>query len=76
MFLGTPRPHKGLEDLIEAIKLLKDNDVLLVVVGVQENRYSQHLVKLGKKTIGERFREFGLQPFEKVPEFLAAADVV
>jgi len=76
MFLGTPRPHKGLEDVIEAIRLLEDKDVLLVVVGIQENRYCQHLVKLGKKTIGERFRKLGLQPFEKVPEFLAAADVV
>jgi len=37
--------------------------------------YSENLVKMGKEILGNRFRVFGLQPFKKVPEFLAMADV-
>lgn len=77
MFFGTPWAHKGIEELIESISLIKDQNILLVVVGLDSGRsYCQHLVKVGKKTIGNRFRVFGFQPFEKVPEFLAIADIV
>ena len=76
MFFGTPRPYKGVEDLIKAASLIRDPNILLIVVGVGKDEYSQKLVKMGKELLGNRFLAFGLQPFEKVPEFLAISDVV
>jgi len=75
MFSGTPRAHKGIEDLIEAINLLQTQDVLLTLVGADEGSYSQNLITMADKKLGERLKAFGLQPFEKVPEFLAMSDV-
>lgn len=76
MFLGTPRPHKGIEDLIQAVSLLGSRDVLLILVGRDEGSYTMNLMRLAVGTLGDRFRSFGLQPFEKVPEFLAMSDVI
>ncbi len=73
MFFGTPLPYKGLEDLIEAVKLLKEG--ILVIVGLDESPYCRSIISAAEP-LGERFKGMGLQPFEKVPEFLAAADVV
>jgi len=77
MFFGTPRPHKGIEDLAKAVSLIKHQDVILVVVGIDnKDSYCKNLVSSAKKMLGDRFKGFGLQPFEKVPEFLSVADVV
>ena len=78
LFFGTLRPHKGIEDLIEAVDLIKDKDIVLVVVGVDyKDPYNVNLVETAEKKLGkEQFLDFGVQPFEKVPEFLALADVV
>jgi len=77
MFFGTPRPHKGIEDIIKAVSLIKDQDVVLVVVGIDDReQYSKNLAKTTKKALDKRFKGFGLQPFETVPEFLTMADVV
>jgi len=73
MFFGTPLPYKGIEDLIQAINLLPDRDILLILVGIGTN---SKYVKLASEKLGERFKMFGLQPFQKVPEFLAMSDVV
>ena len=77
MFFGTPRPHKGIEDLIEAVSVIEEQDVVLVIVGIDDrDQYSKNLAKTTEKALGRRFKGFGLQPFETVPEFLAMADVV
>lgn len=77
MFFGSPRPHKGIEDIIKAVSVLEDRDVVLVVVGINDkDQYSRNLAKTSEKSLGRRFKGFGLQPFETVPEFLAMADVV
>ena len=76
MFLGTPRPHKGLIQLINSVNLLRDSRITLVIVGVDDNPYSKELTKYGKNTLGDHLVFFGQQPFEKVPEFLSMADVV
>ena len=76
MFFGTPRPHKGIEDLIKAISLIEAKDVLLVIVGMDKDQYCQNLMGLGKETLAEKIKVFSLQPFEKVPEFMAMTDVV
>ena len=77
MFFGSPRPHKGIEDIIKAVSLIKNQDVVLVVVGIDDrDQYSKNLAKTIEQALGRRFKGFGLQPFETVPAFLAMADVV
>lgn len=76
MFFGTARPNKGIDDLVKSISLIKDQDVLLVVVGADNDQQCQDLIKVGKEILASRLKTFGLQRFEKIPEFLAMADVV
>jgi glycosyltransferase involved in cell wall biosynthesis len=71
MFLGTPLAHKGLGELLEALKSMNP-DVILVVVGAQEDNYTRRLKASGK----DRIRMIGMQPFDKAPEFLSMADLV
>lgn len=77
MFFGTPRAHKGIEDLIKAIDSIKNSNIILVIVGIDErDQYCRNLAKASKEVLGKRFKGFGLQPFDKVPEFLAMVDIV
>jgi len=73
IFLGTIRKHKGIDDLLDAIDLLKDKDIILMLVGVDFNEpYIKELIERGKSYI----KFIGQQSFEKIPEFLSAADLV
>jgi glycosyltransferase involved in cell wall biosynthesis len=73
MFLGTPRPHKGLEDIVRAMKQLNRPNLLLIVVGAQQDgSYEDRLQRMG----GEQVRLVGMQPFWKIPLFLSMADMV
>jgi glycosyltransferase involved in cell wall biosynthesis len=70
MFLGTPRGYKGVDDLVDAVKQL-DEDVVLVFVGVEpasgwHSRWGD----------SPRVRTVGEIPFDDVPRVLVAADVV
>jgi len=77
MFFGTPRPHKGLEILVEAMDLVKRDDIKLIIVGVDDGyRYSRNVIKKAKDKLTVKLEIFGLQPFKKVPEFLSMADIV
>lgn len=78
MFLGTPHRYKGIEDLIEAISLTKNQGIILAIIGINyKSPYCLNIVKTAKERLGEDgFIDFGLQPFDRVPEFLAMADVV
>jgi glycosyltransferase involved in cell wall biosynthesis len=69
MFLGRPLPHKGLDEILEAVEMSRHPDVRLVVVGgetpyVEEIRHRSRVVYLG------------WQPFDMAPAFLSVADVV
>jgi len=77
MFFGTPRPHKGVEDLVKAVNLIKNKDVVLIIVGVDNrDQYCKNLVKTARKILVGKLKIFGLQSFKKVPEFLSIADVI
>mgnify|MGYP001034947355 CR=1 FL=1 len=78
MFFGTPLRYKGIEDLIESISLIKDQGITLAIIGINyKSPYCLNIVKTAKERLGEDgFIDFGLQPFDRVPEFLAMADVV
>ena len=77
MFFGTPRVHKGVEILINAMNMIKNKNIVLFIVGIGDNdNYGKKLTKTAKDMLGDKYKGFGIQPFEIIPEFLAIADVV
>lgn len=73
MFLGTIRKHKGIDDLINSIDLLKRKDIILMLVGADFNdHYVKSLISMNK----DYLKVYGFQPFEKIPEFLSIADLI
>jgi len=73
MFLGTPRPHKGIHDLLTALKLIDDPDLRLAVIGVEnEEEFTQGIDDL----LRSRVVVFPKIPFDKLPEYLSAADIL
>lgn len=77
MFFGTPRAHKGISNLTDAINLIRNQEIILYIIGITDgDKYCEKLVEYAKKLLGNRFKGFEIQLFEKIPEFLAMADVV
>lgn len=73
LFLGTPRPHKGVFEVLQAIKACNNKDYKLCVIGTPPDRsYENKLRKAG----GDSLVMVPNQPFENLPENLAAADLV
>lgn len=73
MFLGTPRRHKGLEDVIQAMERIRRKDLLFLIVGGNINgAYEKHLMEMGK----ERVKISGMIPFDEIPLYLSAADII
>jgi glycosyltransferase involved in cell wall biosynthesis len=72
MFSGTPRPHKGVDDLARAVAAIDRDDVRAVVVGAHESEYVDTVRRLGGDSIIVR----GMQPFDELPKWIAAADVI
>ncbi len=70
MFLGTPRGHKGVDDLVEAVGTLGP-DVVLALVGVDPARSGAP-----RWSGPSHVRVTGEIPFDDVPCYLIAADVV
>jgi glycosyltransferase involved in cell wall biosynthesis len=69
LFLGTPRPHKGLFELEAAVRALKRDDVTLLVVGASDD-------DIRRFPTGRHIKMLGPQPFMAVPRFMEAADSV
>jgi len=72
MFIGTPRDHKGLDDLATAVASLGRADVALAVVGAAAPSAA------GRRILG-RCPSATLVPwvpFDQLPALLSAADVV
>jgi len=73
MFLGTARPHKGLDDIVNALNLLDREDIRLMVIGAGADPiYDQSLKDSG----GEKVILRDGIPFNAIPEYLNAADLV
>jgi glycosyltransferase involved in cell wall biosynthesis len=70
MFLGTPRGHKGVDDLVEAVGSL-GKGVVLALVGVDPARSGAP-----RWAAASHVRVTGEIPFDDVPRYLVAADVV
>lgn len=77
-FLGTPRPHKGLDVLIDALKQLRNENIYIMIIGYEKGDYSEdleHLLSssalLQKNTILLPF-----QPFKNLTNLLSITDLV
>lgn len=71
LFSGTAYSHKGLEELIQAITLLKRDDIQLLIVG-KRTEYLERLMENGSPYI----RYLGLLPHANMPELLSLSDLV
>ncbi len=71
-FTGTPRRHKGVHIIAEAVARLDRDDVRLVVVGADESDYTEEL----RRIAGDDLILIGPQPFDEVPKWVAVADLV
>lgn len=74
MFPGTPRPHKGLEDILAALDILGNPAVKLVLVGGRSSgeAYIDELLQRGRQWI-VRLPTFSV---EEMPRVVAAAHAV
>ncbi|MBS4010822.1 MAG: glycosyltransferase [Roseovarius sp.] len=73
LFLGTPRRHKGLVELAHAVVALNRPDVELCIVGsVADPDMERELSAIP----GLKLRRIGAQPFSRVLDLNAVADVV
>ncbi len=75
LFLGTPRPHKGLKELIEAFKLVPYDNVILQIVGFDKK--SPYCREIKASVRDDKRIHFQEQiHFDKIPEYMAGADIV
>jgi len=74
LFLGTPRPHKGLEELMDAVMQLRRDFALcpLLVGGEPSDPFVQSLVKRTQGSLQVR----PMCLFSEMPQILAASDLV
>ncbi len=73
MFMGTPRAHKGIVDLIHAVESLDYSDIRLVFIGAESS-----FDPLRNKSLSIHKKVMALPkiPFEKLPKHLSAADIL
>jgi len=72
MFLGTPRAYKGVDDLAAAMARLGRRDAVLAVIGAApDGGIARRL-----RTLYPPTRFVAAIPFDDVPRYLEAADVV
>ena len=76
-FLGTPRPHKGLEDLIKAMAVLRDRCMVLMVIGLDESRDARAIRSMMEALLLKgQVLDLGIQPIHDVPKYLSPSDLV
>lgn len=73
LFLGTPRPHKGLLEVARAIQSLNRDDILFVIAGSFDVS-CQDFKALLESVTGVRYLFVENQPFEELSRILAMAD--
>ena len=73
IFLGTMRSHKGLDDIILAVNKLNRHDIRFMIIGAgTDPQYENMLKELG----GDKIILKGKIPFNDIPKYLHAADLV
>ena len=73
LFLGTPRPHKGIFRIAEALETINDPRLVLCIIGtINDKRVSDRFAAYKKARID--FHEN--QPWERLPELVSMADLI
>jgi glycosyltransferase involved in cell wall biosynthesis len=73
MFAGSPRPHKGLLQVAQALQSINNPDILFVIAGSFGANYQSFKQELlGVQGVNYLFLEN--QPFAELPRILAMAD--
>ena len=73
MFPGAPRPYKGVEDVLQALDLIGEPDIKLVIVGGSPyDDYDQQLMHQW----GHHIIQLPKMPHDQMPDVIAAADVI
>ena len=73
MFMGTPRAHKGIDDLIKAVDSLNYSDLRLVFIGAEP---SFDPVRNSPASTQKKVVVFPKIPFKELPKHLSAADIL
>lgn len=73
VFVGTPRPHKGIYRIAEALERLNDDRLVFVMIGSFTDATTQNQISKFKKA---RIKCFDNQPWNRLPELVAMADAV
>lgn len=73
LFLGTPRPHKGLLEVAKAIQGLSRHDIVFVVAGSFGKNYLEFKRKL-QSVVGVKYIFLENQPVSDIPKIIAIAD--
>lgn len=73
LFSGTPRPHKGLLEVAQAIQALKRNDIIFMIVGSFGESHMAFKAKLQGVT-GVNYLFLENQPLSALASTLAVAD--
>lgn len=73
LFLGTPRPHKGVFEIADALEQLNDDRLALCVIGsINDKRVSSRFATYKHARISLNSD----QPWERLPELVTMADAV
>ena len=77
MFFGTPHRHKGVDQLIAAMAMAQDKNMLLVVAGLTPDmaEYADYAARANRALEG-RYRFLPFVAWEKAPALLACADIL
>ena len=76
-FMGTPRKHKGLDDLLSAFEALSLKTIKLMVVGDLKDGYSESDLAFFLDRCGPgQILPLGVRPFSQLPELLMIPDVI
>ncbi len=76
-FIGTPRSHKGVDDLVHAVARA-DGELGLMLAGLDHrDDYARELSSLALDVLGQaRVRAIGPFAFDELPRWLAAPDII
>lgn len=72
LYSGNVGDKQGLEQVVEAASILKDDRYVFVIVG--DGAGKKKLVELARREKLENIKFFPLQPFDLLPSILGAAD--
>jgi glycosyltransferase involved in cell wall biosynthesis len=73
VFVGTPRPHKGIYRIAEALERIGDKNLVFVMIGSFTDASTRNQIAKYKKA---RISCFENQPWDRLPELVAMADAV